>query len=68
MMKVGLKDLQDRTIAHIKGLKRIDPAHDIHLPGELSFIKSERAIATQELEINEHLFRAYWERTLLPRP
>jgi LDH2 family malate/lactate/ureidoglycolate dehydrogenase len=53
-----------RTIAHIKGLKRTDPARDIHLPGELSFIKSEQAIATQELEIDEGLFRAYRERIL----
>jgi LDH2 family malate/lactate/ureidoglycolate dehydrogenase len=58
----------DRTIAHIKGLKRTDPSRDIHLPGELSFIRSEQAIATQELEINEQLFRAYRERVLSPRP
>ena len=45
----------DRTMAHIKGLKRTDPARDIRLPGELSFIRSERAIATQELEIDEDL-------------
>jgi LDH2 family malate/lactate/ureidoglycolate dehydrogenase len=54
----------DRTMARIKGLKRTDPAQDIHLPGELSFIRSEHAIATQELEINEDLFRAYRERIL----
>jgi LDH2 family malate/lactate/ureidoglycolate dehydrogenase len=54
----------DRTMAHIKGLKRTDPARDIHLPGELSFIRSAQAIATQELEINEDLFRAYRERIL----
>ncbi|MBV9105543.1 MAG: Ldh family oxidoreductase [Verrucomicrobia bacterium] len=54
----------DRTIAYIKGLKRTDPARDIRLPGELSFIRSEQAIATQELEIDEHLFRAYRERIL----
>jgi L-2-hydroxycarboxylate dehydrogenase (NAD+) len=52
----------DRTIAHIKGLKRTDPAHDIFMPGELSFIRSEQAIATQEVEIDERLFRAYRER------
>lgn len=54
----------DRMIAHIKGLKRTDPARDINLPGELSFIRSEQAIATQELEIDEQLFRAYRERVL----
>jgi LDH2 family malate/lactate/ureidoglycolate dehydrogenase len=58
----------DRTIAHIKGLKRTDPAHDIRLPGELSFIRSEQAIATQELEIDEQLFRAYRERVLRETP
>ncbi len=52
----------DRTIAYIKGLKRTDPARDIHLPGEASFVRSEQAIATQELEIDEGLFRAYRER------
>jgi hypothetical protein len=51
-------------IAHIKGLKRTDPARDINLPGELSFIRFEQAIATQELEIDERLFRAYRERVL----
>ena len=56
----------DRTMAHIKGLKRTDPARDIRLPGELSFIRSEQAIATQELEIDEDLFRAYRERILSP--
>jgi L-2-hydroxycarboxylate dehydrogenase (NAD+) len=54
----------DRTIAYIRALKRTDPARDVHLPGELSFIRSEQAIATQELEINEDLFRAYRERIL----
>ena len=54
----------DRTIAHIKGLKRTDPARDIRVPGEGSFIRSEQAIATQELEIDEQLFRAYRERVL----
>jgi L-2-hydroxycarboxylate dehydrogenase (NAD+) len=54
----------DRMIAHIKVLKRTDPARDINLPGELSFIRSEQAIATQELEIDEQLFRAYRERVL----
>ena len=34
-------------------MKRTDPARDIRLPGELSFIRSEQAIATQELEIDE---------------
>jgi LDH2 family malate/lactate/ureidoglycolate dehydrogenase len=56
----------DRTIAHIKGLRRTDPARDIHLPGELSFIRAEQAVATQELEIDEQLFRAYRERVLSP--
>jgi LDH2 family malate/lactate/ureidoglycolate dehydrogenase len=54
----------DRTIAHIKGLKRTDPGRGIHLPGELSFIRSEQAIATQEVEISEDLFCAYRERIL----
>jgi L-2-hydroxycarboxylate dehydrogenase (NAD+) len=54
----------DRTIAHIKSLKKTDPACDIHVPGESSFIRSEQAIATQELEIDERLFRAYRERVL----
>jgi LDH2 family malate/lactate/ureidoglycolate dehydrogenase len=54
----------DRTIAYIKALKRTDPAGGIHLPGESSFIRSEQAIATQELEINEGLFCAYRERIL----
>jgi LDH2 family malate/lactate/ureidoglycolate dehydrogenase len=54
----------DRTIAYIKGLKRTDPACDIHVPGELSLIRSEHAIATQELEIDDQLFRAYRERVL----
>ena len=56
----------DRTIAHIKGLKRTDPARDIRVPGEWSFIRSEQAIATQEVEIDEQLFRAYRERVLSP--
>jgi len=56
----------DRTMAHIKRLKRTDSARDIRLPGELSFIRSQQAIATQELEINEDLFRAYRERILSP--
>jgi len=56
----------DQTMAHIKGLKRADPARDIRLPGELSFIRSEQAIATQELEIDEDLFRTYRERILSP--
>ena len=54
----------DRTMAHIKGLKRTDPARDIHLPGELSFIRSELVNASQELEINEDLFRAYRQQIL----
>ena len=54
----------DRTITHIKGLKRADPGREIHLPGELSFIRSEQAIATQEVEISEDLFCAYRERIL----
>ncbi len=54
----------DRTMARIKGLKRTDPARDIYLPGELSFIRSEKATATRELEIDEDLFRAYRERIL----
>jgi LDH2 family malate/lactate/ureidoglycolate dehydrogenase len=54
----------DRRMAYIKALKRTDPARGIHLPGELSFIRSEQAIATQELEINEDLFCAYRERIL----
>ena len=53
-------------MAHIKGLKRTDPSRDIRLPGELSFIRSEQAIATQELEIDEDLFRTYRERVLSP--
>jgi LDH2 family malate/lactate/ureidoglycolate dehydrogenase len=56
----------DQTIAHIRGLKRTDPARDIRVPGEGSFIRSEQAIATQELEIDEQLFRAYRERVLSP--
>jgi LDH2 family malate/lactate/ureidoglycolate dehydrogenase len=58
----------DRTIAHIKGLKRTDPARDIYLPGELSVARSEQAIAAKELEIDEQLFRAYRERVLSPLP
>jgi hypothetical protein len=34
----------------------------------LSFIRSEQAIATQELEIDEDLFRTYRERILSPSP
>ena len=56
----------DRTMAYIKSLKRTDPARDIHLPGESSSARSEQAIATQELEIDEVLFRAYRERILSP--
>ena len=56
----------DQTIAHIKGLKRTDPASDIRVPGEWSAIRSEQAIATQEVEIDEQLFRAYRERVLSP--
>jgi L-2-hydroxycarboxylate dehydrogenase (NAD+) len=56
----------DRTIAHIKGLKRTEPASEIYAPGESSFIRSEQAIATQELEIDEQLFRAYRERVFSP--
>ena len=52
----------DRTMAHIKGLKRTDSAREIRLPGELSFIRSQQAVATQELEIDEDLFRAYRDR------
>jgi len=51
-------------MAYIKALKRTDPARGIHLPGELSFIRSEQAIATQELEIDEDIFCAYRERIL----
>jgi len=47
-------------------LKRTDPARDIHLPGESSFVRSEQAIATQELEIDEVIFRAYQERISSP--
>ncbi len=54
----------DRTMAYIKGLKPTSPAQDIHLPGELSFIRSEQAVATQELEINDDLFQAYRQRIL----
>jgi len=56
----------DRTMAYIKALKRTDPAREIHLPGESSFVRSEQAIATQEVEIDEALFRAYRERILTP--
>jgi len=56
----------DRTLAYIKALKRTDPAREIHLPGESSFVRSEQAIATQEVEIDEALFRAYRERILTP--
>jgi LDH2 family malate/lactate/ureidoglycolate dehydrogenase len=58
----------DRTMAYIKSLKRADPARDIHLPGELSSARSEQTIATQELEIDEVLFRAYRERILSSAP
>jgi hypothetical protein len=51
-------------MAYIKVLKRTNPVRGVHLPGELSFIRSEQAIATQELEINEELFCAYRERIL----
>jgi LDH2 family malate/lactate/ureidoglycolate dehydrogenase len=54
----------DRTMAYIRGLGRTDPAQDIHLPGESSFVRSEQAIATQELEIDEVIFRTYQERIL----
>jgi LDH2 family malate/lactate/ureidoglycolate dehydrogenase len=54
----------DRTVAYIKVLKRTNPGRGVHLPGELSFIRSEQAIATQELEIDEELFCAYRERIL----
>jgi LDH2 family malate/lactate/ureidoglycolate dehydrogenase len=53
-----------RTMAYIKALKRTDSARRIHLPGEMSFIRSEQAIATQELEINEDLICAYRDRIL----
>ena len=56
----------NRTIAQVKALRRTEPARDIHVPGELSFFRSEQAIATQELEIDEDLFRAYQERALSP--
>ena len=56
----------DRTMAYIKGLKRTDPTRDIRLPGESSLVRSEQAIATQEVEINEDLFRAYRERIISP--
>ena len=54
----------DRTMAHIKALKRTEPARGVHLPGELSFIRSEQAIATQEVEIDKDLFCAYRDRIL----
>jgi LDH2 family malate/lactate/ureidoglycolate dehydrogenase len=56
----------DRTIAHIKGLRPTDTARGIHLPGELSLLRSQAAAATQELEIDEDLFRAYQKRILAP--
>jgi L-2-hydroxycarboxylate dehydrogenase (NAD+) len=56
----------DRTIAHIKGLRRTDPARDICLPGESSFVRAGQALVTQELEIDDQLFRAYRERVLSP--
>ena len=56
----------NRTMAQIKGLRRIDAARGIYLPGELSSFRSERAMAAQELEIDENLFRAYQERILSP--
>jgi L-2-hydroxycarboxylate dehydrogenase (NAD+) len=52
----------DRTVARIRGMARADPAREILLPGESSLIRSKQAIATQELEIDEQLFRAYRER------
>jgi L-2-hydroxycarboxylate dehydrogenase (NAD+) len=58
----------DRTVAHIKGMTRADPAREILLPGESSLIRSKEAIATQELEIDEQLFRAYRERVFSPLP
>jgi L-2-hydroxycarboxylate dehydrogenase (NAD+) len=54
----------DRTVAHIKALRQTDPGRGIHLPGELSFARSEQVIATQEVEINKDLFYAYRERIL----
>jgi len=54
----------DSAVAYIKGLKRTDPARDIYVPGELSFMRSEQANDTQELEIDEKLFRTYRERVL----
>ena len=62
-MTLSIKKV-DRTIAYIKGLKPTNPARDIYLPGELSFIRSKQAVATQELEINDDLFQAYRERIL----
>lgn len=56
----------DRTIVHLKELKPTDPARGIHLPGELSSFKSQAAVATQELEIDQDLFRAYQKRILSP--
>jgi LDH2 family malate/lactate/ureidoglycolate dehydrogenase len=56
----------DRTMAYLKSLKRADPAREIRLPGESSFLRSEEANATQELEIDEDLFRTYRERILSP--
>jgi ureidoglycolate dehydrogenase (NAD+) len=54
----------DRTVAYIKGLRRTDPARDIRLPGELALIRSQQAVATQELEIDDDLFRTYRERII----
>ena len=54
----------DRTVAYIKGLRRTDPARDIRLPGELALIRSQQAVATQELEIGDDLFRTYRERII----
>jgi L-2-hydroxycarboxylate dehydrogenase (NAD+) len=56
----------DQTITYIKGLRRTDSGRDIRLPGELGLIRSGKAIATQELEISEDLFRAYRDRILSP--
>jgi LDH2 family malate/lactate/ureidoglycolate dehydrogenase len=54
----------DRTVAYIKGLRRTDPARDIRLPGELALIRSQQAVVTQELKIDDDLFRAYRERII----
>jgi L-2-hydroxycarboxylate dehydrogenase (NAD+) len=54
----------DQTVAYLKALKPADPVRGIYFPGELSFLRSEEALTTQELEINEDLFRGYRERLL----